>query len=149
MEQPGLGEQLQVPERRGWVLVCDDTESIRLLIRINLELAGFEVVEATDGGSTLALLRSAGDNLPVVVILDAQMEPVDGWSATAAIRGSEKLRHLPIIMVTAAIQQHQRARGNQADLDAFVGKPFDPDSLVRLVQGFAAAGRHFRNLERP
>jgi len=149
MEPAGPAPPHPVPDRAGWVLVCDDTESIRLLLRINLELAGFETIEATDGEAALALLQAAGDNMPSVVILDAQMSPRDGWWTIRQIRRTPELAELPVVMVTAALQQHERARAGGADLDAFVGKPFDPDALIELVQGFADEGRHFRTPDRP
>ena len=124
-----------------WILVCDDTVSIRLLIRINLELAGFEVLEAVDGESALAVLRSSRDRLPAVLILDAQMRPMDGWGAIAAIRDDPELRHLPVVMVTAALQQRERERSVDAGADAFVAKPFEPEDLVALVSDLATSGR--------
>ena len=124
-----------------WILVCDDTVSIRLLIRINLELAGYEVLEAGDGESALALLRASRDRLPAVLILDAQMRPMDGWEAIAQIRGDPALRELPVVMVTAALQQRERERSVAAGVDAFVAKPFEPEDLVELVTVLATSGR--------
>ena len=124
-----------------WILVCDDTVSIRLLIRINLELAGYEVLEAGDGESALALLRASRDRLPAVLILDAQMRPMDGWEAIAQIRGDPALRELPVVMVTAALQQRERERSVAAGVDAFVAKPFEPEDLVELVTVLATSVR--------
>ncbi len=124
-----------------WVLVCDDTVSIRLLIRINLELAGFEVREAGDGEGALALLRATRDRPPAVLILDAQMRPMDGWEAIAEIRSDPELHDLPVVMVTAALQQRERERSVAAGVDAFVAKPFEPEALVDLVGALATSGR--------
>jgi len=127
------------------VLVCDDTESIRRLIRVNLELEGFEVVEALEGGAALDILveRAGTGTLPDVLVLDSQMSPRDGWWAIARIRSDPTLADLPVVMVTASLQHHQRSNAG-AVLDAFVGKPFDPERLVELVVGFAVHGRAFR-----
>jgi CheY-like chemotaxis protein len=140
--EPG-GDLPPVPENGspGWVLVCDDTPSIRLLIRINLELSGFEVLEATDGAAALDLLRRHHRRLPVVLILDAQMQPVDGWGAIAEIRSDPDLGDLPVIMVTASLQQQEQERSAAAGVDAFVAKPFEPQDLVALVEELAASGR--------
>lgn len=127
-----------------WVLVCDDTSSIRLLIRINLELAGFEVLEASDGREALALLRRHPDRLPAVIVLDAQMRPMDGWTAIAAIRSDASLVDLPVVMVTAALQQREEERSAAAGVDAFLAKPFDPDDLVDVVVRLSEAGRPAR-----
>ena len=129
-------------EHGGRVVVCDDTAQIRLLIRVNLELEGFEVHEAVDGQALLAHLREA-TVLPDVITLDAQMSPRDGWWAVARIREDERLAGIPLVMVTAAVQQQDRAHAKGSGLDAFVAKPFDPEELVRLVQGFTAQGRAF------
>lgn len=118
------------------VLVVDDTAQIRLLLRLNLELDGFEVVEADDGAVALALLHSWAeqDALPAVVTLDALMAPVDGWTTTAAIRRDPRLKHLPLVMITASVQTHQRQRAELLGVDAFVAKPFDPQAVVELVE---------------
>lgn len=132
---------LPVPAETGWVLVCDDTASIRLLIRINLELAGFEVLEAGDGSAALRLLRRHLDRLPSVLILDAQMQPLDGWGAMAQIRDDPALEHIPVVMVTASLQQRERERSVVAGVDAFVAKPFEPDDLVDIVRELGQRGR--------
>lgn len=140
--EPG-GTPPPVPTASGgrWILVCDDTASIRLLMRINLELAGFEVLEAGDGRVGLELLARNLDRLPVVVILDAQMSPLDGWGTVAKIRSNPKLSHIPIVMVTASLQQQEKERSIAAGVDAFVAKPFEPEELVDLVSQLAASGR--------
>ena len=139
--EPGATPSPVHPGGVGWVLVCDDTVSIRLLIRINLELAGFEVLEATDGESALKLLRRHRKRLPAVLILDAQMRPMDGWGAIAEVRADPELRDLPVVMVTAALLQHEKERSVAAGVDAFVAKPFEPEELVALVAGLATSGR--------
>jgi CheY-like chemotaxis protein len=130
-------------EPGGLVYVCDDTEQIRRLIRVNLELEGYEVREASDGGELLQALEAC-DELPGVITLDAQMTPRDGWWAIARIRADPRLAHIPVIMVTASVQQHDRVQAQGSGLDAFVSKPFDPDHLISLVRGFLAEGRAHR-----
>ena len=83
------------------VLVCDDTEQIRRLIRINLELEGYEVEEAGDGQEAMTRLvdpirRGPGH------LLDAQMAPYDGWWAIAEIR-STRAGPVPVVLVTAVV----------------------------------------------
>ncbi len=131
-------------EHRGLVMVCDDTEPIRRLIRLNLELEGYDVEEAADGGQLLALLEKradAGLPLPGAITLDAQMVPRDGWWTIARIRRDPRLADIPVIMVTASVQQHDRTQATASGLDAFVAKPFDPEYLMRLVDGFVTGGR--------
>ena len=123
------------------MLVCDDTEPIRRLIRMNLELDGYRVEEVSDGEALLARLWDEEAELPGVVILDAQMEPRDGWWAISQIRVDRRFDDIPVVMVTASVQHHDRVQAAAAGLDAFVPKPFDPDYLVELVHGFMAEGR--------
>ena len=127
-------------ETRGLVYVCDDTAQIRHLIRLNLELEGYEVEEVGDGEALVGRLRAA-EQLPDVITLDAQLAPRDGWWAVARIREDARLAGIPVIMVTASVQQHDRAQAHGSGLDAFLAKPFDPDDLIALVRGFAAGGR--------
>ena len=141
MEPGGRPPPVRAASGTPWILVCDDTASIRLLMRINLELAGFEVVEVADGQAALDLLDRNPDRLPAVVLLDAQMAPLDGWGAVAAIRSNPELAHLRVIMVTASLQQQERQRSVAAGVDAFVAKPFEPEELVDLVSGLAVSGR--------
>jgi CheY-like chemotaxis protein len=126
-------------ERR--VLVCDDTESIRRLVRVNLELAGFEVDEALDGHEAMARLIAPDHLPPSVVVLDAQMTPYDGWWAIAAIRSHPRLDHVPVILVTAAAPSLDADEVLRSGFDGFVAKPFDPDELVAVVSRLAARGR--------
>jgi CheY-like chemotaxis protein len=128
---------------RGLVLVCDDTEPIRRLIRMNLELEGYEVAEAADGIEALDYLRNPENELPGVITLDAQMHPRDGWWVIEQIRNDPAFNDIPVIMVTASVQQHDRVQAEQAGLDAFLAKPFDPDELIVLIEGFMAEGRAY------
>ncbi|QGN57933.1 response regulator [Nostocoides sp. HKS02] len=124
----------------GLVYVCDDTEQIRRLIRLNLELEGYEVEEVADGQELLERLDRT-EQLPGVITLDAQMMPRDGWWAIARIRADARLAHIPVVMVTASVQQQDRDQAQGSGLDAFVSKPFDPEQLIEIVRGFMADGR--------
>jgi len=125
----------------GRVLVVDDTSAIRLLIRLNLELEGFAVDEASDGAQALGLLRRGleqGRGLPDVMTLDAVMEPLDGWATVAAIRRDPSLKGLAVVMVTASVQAHHQQLAQRVGVDVFVTKPFEPEALVQIVRDLAA-----------
>jgi len=143
-QQPAAGDRLrQDPERRsnGRILVCDDTQQIRTLIRVNLELEGYEVIEAADGQEALGILEDLTLPLPDVITLDALMPRRDGWWTVSMIRADPRLEHIPIVMVTASVQSHHRAQAEQAAVDGFVAKPFDPDELLALIAVLAMGGR--------
>ena len=124
----------------GRVLVCDDTEQIRRLIRVNLELEGYEVVEAIDGLEALEILNDLTQRLPDVITLDVVMPRRDGWWMVSTIRADPRLAHIPIVMVTASAQFEDRAHAEQATVDEFVAKPFDPDELLTKIE--ALVGGH-------
>ncbi len=113
------------------ILVADDTESIRRLIRLNLELEGFDVVEAVDGQECLELATALR---PDLVTIDVVMPRLDGFAAAAALRGNPLTAELPIVMVTTQAQPADRRRGQEIGVDAYVTKPFHPDLLVATVR---------------
>jgi len=121
----------------GRVLVCDNAEQIRRLIRINLELEGYEVVEAVDGQEALEILQDLNQPLPDVITLDVAMPVRDGWWTASTIRADPRLAHLPIVMVTASAQASDRAQAERAAVDEFVSKPFDPDELLAKIGALA------------
>ena len=125
----------------GRVLVVDDTEQILHLIRVNLELEGYEVMEASDGQAALEMLRDTTQPLPDVITVDALMPRRDGWWTVSMIRADPRLESIPIVMVTASVQPHQRALAEQAAVDGFVAKPFEPDELLALIGILAVGGR--------
>jgi len=125
----------------GRILVCDDTEQIRRLIRVNLELEGYEVVEAEDGPAALEILHDVSQPLPDVITLDVIMPRRDGWWMVSAIREDPRLAHIPIVMVTASAQESDRAHAERAAVDDFVAKPFDPEELLTKIEALAAPRR--------
>ncbi|GAA4400655.1 hypothetical protein GCM10023168_09630 [Fodinibacter luteus] len=135
--QSGTGTEGLAP----LVLVCDDTEPIRRLLRINLELAGFRVEEAADGHEAMARLIDPVAQRPAVIVLDSEMAPYDGWWAIAAIRAHPRLDPVPVVLVTASVMHHDAPGATDAGFDAFVSKPFDPDELVEAVSRLAEDGR--------
>ena len=129
------------PGGGGRVLVCDDAEQIRRLIRINLELEGYEVVEAVDGQEAVEILQDINRPLPDVITVDAIMPRQDGWCTVSTIRSDPRLAHIPIVMVTASAQTNDRAQAERAAIDEFVTKPFDPSDLVTRIGALVASHR--------
>ena len=117
-------------EPRGRVLVVDDSAVIRQLISVNLELEGFEVVTAVDGQDALEKIHEVA---PDVVTIDVMMPRLDGFDTVARLRADPRTSHLKIAMVTACAQESDIRKGHSVGVDAYVTKPFDPESLVRTV----------------
>ncbi|MFD9218180.1 response regulator [Streptomyces sp. NPDC059544] len=114
----------------GRVLVVDDNRVIRQLIRVNLELEGFEVVTAADGAECLEV---AHEVRPDVVTLDVVMPRLDGLRTAARLRSDPRTRRVPVAIISACTQ-HEVDTGVAAGVDAFLAKPFEPAELVRLVR---------------
>ncbi|MEV7725907.1 response regulator [Streptomyces sp. NPDC087917] len=119
-----------VPGASGRVLVVDDNKVIRQLIKVNLELEGFEVVTASDGVECLDIVHRFA---PDAITLDVVMPRLDGFGAAAQLRADPRTRHLPVAIVSACTQYEVEA-GIAAGVDAFVAKPFEPAELVRVVR---------------
>ncbi|MGH3474524.1 MAG: response regulator [Aeromicrobium sp.] len=119
------------------VLVVDDAPSIRLLIRTNLELAGFDVDEAVDGVDCLDQLAESA-TLPDVITVDVMMPRLDGVATAVAIRSDPRTADIGVVMVTTQNHPADVQRGMRAGVDAYVTKPFDPDDLVTTVNDVVA-----------
>ncbi|MEU0742716.1 response regulator [Streptomyces sp. NPDC006134] len=112
----------------GRVLVVDDNKVIRQLIRVNLELEGFEVVTAADGAECLEVVHQVR---PDAVTLDVVMPRLDGLATAARLRADPRTRDLPLAIVSASAQCEVDAG---LGVDAFLSKPFEPNELVELVR---------------
>jgi DNA-binding response OmpR family regulator len=123
------------------VLVVDDSEVIRRLIAVNLELEGFEVYVAEDGQECLDVVDMVA---PDVVTLDVVMPRLDGFATAARLRSGATTRGLPIVMVSACAQESDLARGRELGVEAYLTKPFDPADLVRVVRGAVGLGAQGR-----
>jgi CheY-like chemotaxis protein len=112
------------------VLVVEDFEDTRFLMRLELEKRGFRVIEATDGarGIELALRES-----PDIILMDIGLPLVDGIEATRRIRQEESMRDVLIVALTAHHETEYRAQALAAGCDAYLTKPVDFDWLIDLL----------------
>jgi len=110
------------------ILVVDDEETIREVVRRYLEREGFLVREAADGYETLDSIK---ENPPDLIILDLMLPGIDGLSLTQHIRTD---RQIPIIMLTAKSEPSDRIRGLDLGADDYVTKPFSPQEIVSRVR---------------
>lgn len=113
------------------ILVVDDDTSINELIKINLELAGYQVVQAYDGIKGFALVKQ---ELPSLVILDVMMPDVDGFTVAKRIRENEETKNIPIIMLTALSQLNDKVNGFNIGVDDYLVKPFEVEELLVRVR---------------
>jgi DNA-binding response OmpR family regulator len=121
---------------RPLVLIADDDPDILSLVRLRLERAGYDVLAAQDGEQALS---AALERPPDLVLLDVMMPKLDGHEVTERLRGNEATRHVPVILLTARVQEADIARGVHAGADDYVAKPFSTHELRDRVH--AALGR--------
>ena len=108
----------------------DDNKVIRQLIRVNLELEGFEVVTAADGAECLEVVHRVR---PDVITLDVVMPRLDGLRTAARLRADPRTRALPLLIVSAC-GPREVGCGSEVVVDGFLAKPFEPAELVRSVR---------------
>jgi two-component system alkaline phosphatase synthesis response regulator PhoP len=130
------------------ILVVDDDREIVRLVRAYLEKSGYEVLVAYDGETALHILRR---DRPDLVVLDLMLPGRDGLDVTRVVRRDAGLAAMPIIMLTARVEDHDKIVGLELGADDYVAKPFNPSEVVarvravlRRVQGEAAPPRILR-----
>ena len=123
------------------ILIVDDEPPILDLVRFTLEDADVRVVEASDGVEALVVARRVR---PDLILLDVHMPRLDGLEACRQIRREPALARTPIVMLTAAGQEADRARGREAGADEYLTKPFSPLALLALVEALVPETRSWR-----
>jgi CheY-like chemotaxis protein len=113
------------------VLVVDDERSIRALCRVNLQLAGLDVLEAENGEEALQQVEQES---PDIVLLDVMMPRLDGWQVAQRLADGDGTRDLPIIFLSARAGQEDRRQGFDAGGVGYVVKPFDPLTLAETLR---------------
>jgi DNA-binding response OmpR family regulator len=121
---------------RPLVLVADDDPDILSLVTLRLERDGYEVIGAPDGERAV---EEALERTPDLALIDVSMPKLDGYEVTQRLRQHEPTNAIPIILLTARVQDSDVARGIEAGADDYVKKPFSTADLRTRVQ--AALGR--------
>ncbi len=114
----------------GTVLVVDDDPAIRLVVKQNLTLEGFEVLEAADGIEAMQQITKAQ---PGLVVLDVMMPGLDGYAVLEQMRGRKETAEIPVILLTALSSTEEVWEGWNRGVDYYMTKPFDVEELVRFV----------------
>jgi DNA-binding response OmpR family regulator len=112
------------------VLVVDDEADVQLLCRVNLEFEGYRVITAADGEEALARVA---EELPDVVLLDVMLPKIDGWQVLERLKADERTKAVPVVMLTAKVQDEDQIRGWTAGAAEYITKPFSPLSLSQVL----------------
>lgn len=108
------------------ILVVDDEPDVLLLCRVNLQHAGHEVLEASDGEHGLALAIA---EVPDAIVLDLMLPQMDGYGVLSHVLADERTRGIPVLVLTAKAQREDRVRCWEAGASEYMTKPFSPATL--------------------
>jgi CheY-like chemotaxis protein len=114
------------------ILVVEDEPENRLFIGLMLRTEGYEVIEAEDGQSALALLQR--DPLPDLILLDVMMPGLNGWEVFQRLRADSRTIDVPVVMLTALAQRADVERAVQLGVDGYLTKPFEPADLIHTME---------------
>jgi two-component system alkaline phosphatase synthesis response regulator PhoP len=120
------------------ILVVDDDPEIVRLVKAYLEKASFRVLTANNGGTALHILRRES---PDLLVLDLMLPDRDGRDITRIIRSDDTLSHIPIIMLTARVEDSDKIIGLEIGADDYITKPFNPREVVARVQALLRRSR--------
>jgi two-component system, cell cycle response regulator DivK len=115
------------------ILVVEDQEDLRGVLRVLLTESGYEMLEAADGQAGVILAKS---DPPDLVLMDIQLPVLDGYEATRQIKAEPKLASTPIIAVSSFAMKGDEEKARAAGCDHYVTKPYSPLQLLRIIRGF-------------
>ncbi len=113
------------------ILVVDDEENIRALVRFNLEKSGYQIIEASNGKNALEIIA---EDRPDLIILDLMLPVIDGLDVCRKLKGSLITSAIPIIMLTAKSDEVDRVIGLELGADDYLTKPFGPRELIARIK---------------
>ena len=115
------------------ILVVEDNERNRKLVRTILEFRGCEVVECDDGEPSLELARK---HRPSLVLMDIQLQAMDGIEALKRLRADPDTKDIPVVAVTASVTPSERERVVASGFNGYIAKPIDVSSFGEMVDKF-------------
>jgi two-component system, OmpR family, phosphate regulon response regulator PhoB len=119
------------------VLLCDDEEVLRQLVRATLGNGEYSIVEAADGDESLELARETHPNL---IVLDMMMPGRSGLEVLRELRADPEISATPVIMLTARARESDREEAVAAGADRYLAKPFSPLELLSVVEDLLERG---------
>ena len=123
---------------RVFVLVVDDSITVRRVTQRLLERNGMRVLTAKDGIEAMSVLQ---ENTPDVILLDIEMPRMDGYEVASQVRNDPRLLEVPIIMITSRVGDKHRARAIELGVDDYLGKPYQESQLLDAIEPLVLARR--------
>jgi two-component system cell cycle response regulator DivK len=115
------------------ILVVEDEEDNRRIVRDLLTSVGYEIIEAVTGEGGV---KAAATHVPDLILMDIQLPGLNGYEATRQIKANPELRHIPIIVVTSYALSGDDAKAFAAGCDGYVSKPFSPRALWAKIREY-------------
>jgi two-component system cell cycle response regulator DivK len=115
------------------ILVVEDQEDLRGVLRTLLTGSGYEMLEAFDGETGVARAKS---DRPDLILMDIQMPVLDGYEATRRIKADPDLKGIPVIAVSSFAMKGDEEKARAAGCDHYVTKPYSPMQLLRAIRGY-------------
>ncbi len=115
------------------ILVVDDEVDLVETVRFSLELEGYDVLVNYNGEEALNQARKEN---PDLILLDLMLPKLDGYKVCRLLKFDERYKHIPILMLTAKIQEKDRITGMETGANEYITKPFDMDELMKKVKNY-------------
>jgi DNA-binding response OmpR family regulator len=115
------------------ILVVDDEVDLVETVRFSLELEGYDVLIAYNGEEALNQARKEN---PDLILLDLMLPKLDGYKVCRLLKFDERYKHIPILMLTAKIQEKDKVTGMETGANEYITKPFEMDELMKKVKGY-------------
>jgi chemosensory pili system protein ChpA (sensor histidine kinase/response regulator) len=125
-------------DKRTLALVVDDSITVRRVTQRLLERNGMRVLTARDGVDAIEVLQ---ENQPDIILLDIEMPRMDGYEVAAHVRADERLKEIPIIMITSRVGEKHRARAIEIGVDDYLGKPYQEAQLLEAIEPLVSRRR--------
>jgi two-component system, cell cycle response regulator DivK len=115
------------------ILVIEDQEDPRGILRDLLTRSGYVVIEAADGATGVA---SAKSDRPDIILMDIQMPVIDGYEATRRIKDDPNLTKIPVVAISSFAMKGDEEKARAAGCDHYVTKPYSPIRLLQMIRGY-------------
>jgi two-component system, cell cycle response regulator DivK len=115
------------------ILVVEDQDDLRGVLRDLFTNSGYIVIEAADGATGIAMAKS---DRPSIILMDIQMPVIDSYEATRQIKADPDLASIPIVAVSSFAMKGDEEKARAAGCDEYVTKPYSPVQLLRMVRGY-------------
>ena len=124
-------EEAEFRDHRKFVMVVDDSITVRRVTERLLERNGMRVITAKDGVDAVALLQ---EYRPDIMLLDIEMPRMDGYEVATHVRNDPRLKNIPIVMITSRVGQKHRSRAIESGVDDYLGKPYQENELLNAIE---------------